>query len=188
MIYVSNKKARQVYQVSEDTLRRWANDGKIKFISTKGGHRRYALPEQNEEKESIIYARVSSKKQESDLNRQIAFLQQKYPKYTVIKDIGSGINFKRKGFLSILDKLFKGNLKQVVVFSNDRLARFGSDLIQHLFDYFGATLIIENNTTESKSQQEELAEDLLSIVTVFTAKYHGSRKYKSGDDKDSKKD
>lgn len=180
MDYVSAKEAMLIYKVSQDTLRRWANSDKIAFITTKGGHRRYAKPIDQKKKNSrqkIIYARVSSKKQESDLKRQIDFLKQKFPKHTVISDIASGVNFTRKGFNSILEQVFAGNVKQVVVSSHDRLSRFGVDLIENIFKHFDTKLVVENSSTEIKSPQEELAEDLLSIVTVFTAKYHGARKY-----------
>lgn len=183
MNYVSPKEAKKYYRVTDDTLRRWAKNGQIKFITTNGGHRRYALPEEKEDKQKIIYARVSSKKQEQDLKRQVAFLKEKYPKHTVITDIASGINFKRQGFKTILEQVFKNDVKEVVVFSSDRIARFGFDLIETIFSYFNTKLIIENNSEKIKSPQEELADDLLSIVTIFTAKYHGSRKYKLDKDK-----
>ena len=98
-MYVSSKKAQAFYNVSPQTLRHWANTGKIKIKKTTGGHNRFFIPKEtrkNKYKE-IIYARVSSKKQESDLKKQIQFLKNKYPQFTVIKDIGSGINFNRKG-------------------------------------------------------------------------------------------
>jgi putative resolvase len=177
MSYVSPKEAKEHLGVSIDTLRRWAKEGKIEFITTNGKHRRYKIDTTKETGQKIIYARVSSKKQQLDLQRQIDFLKSKYPTHSVISDIASGINFNRKGFTSILDQLFNRNIKEVVVYSNDRLSRFANDLISHIFTHFGAKLIIENDSND-KTPQEELAEDLLSIVSVFSARYHGSRKYK----------
>jgi len=94
--------------VSNKTLQRWANDGKIRSIRTDGNHRRYKIDLENAKKK-IIYARVSSKKQKDDLDRQIQFMQEKYKGYTVAKDIESGINFKRKGFNHIT--VFRNKLK-----------------------------------------------------------------------------
>jgi excisionase family DNA binding protein len=177
--YVSPKEAKIALGISDSTLRRWAKDNKIDFITTDGGHRRYNIKDKQEKKgEKIIYARVSSKKQEHDLQRQIKLLTDRYPDHTIVSDIASGINYKRKGLTAILDKLFARNISEVVVYSKDRLSRFGFDLFEYLFKSFGAKLIVESNTTE-KSSEEELAEDLLSVVTVFTARYHDSRKYKN---------
>lgn len=175
MSYVDTNNAKKNYGVSKRTLQRWDETGKIKTIRTKGNHRRYFVPN-NEPDNKFIYARVSSAKQEGDLQRQVEFLQKKYPAYTVIKDIGSGINFKRKGFKTILDKLFENNIKEVVIASPDRFCRFGFDFFCNLFQRFGAKITVVNGS-KSASAEQELAHDLLSIVTVFAARYHGARKY-----------
>jgi putative resolvase len=178
-MYVDAKIAKKYYSVSTDTLRRWHKNGKLDTIQTEGKHRRYYVPDKcsQETRRTIAYARVSSLKQKSDLQNQIDFLKQKYPNYEIISDIGSGINFKRKGFRTILEQLYKGNVKEVVVASKDRFSRFGFDFFEFTFDQFDAKLV-SINTTADKSPQEELAEDLLSITTVFSARYHGMRKYK----------
>src|ERR1700694_3934124 len=122
MTYVSPKEAQQIFKVSEQTLRRWANERQIQFKTTECGHRRYLVP--SNEQSKIIYCRVSSSKQKNDLNRQIKFMQEKYPNYEVIKDVGSGINLQRKGFLSLLQRIIHGTVSKVVVASHDRLSRF----------------------------------------------------------------
>ena len=106
MSYVSAAEAKEYYKVHAETLRDWANKGQIAFKKTAGGHNRYKLPEKPKEnnRKSYIYARVSSRKQESDLQRQIKYHRKKYPSYEVISDIGSGLNFKRQGFRKILEK------------------------------------------------------------------------------------
>lgn len=181
-MYVTPKKASKYYGVSENALRMWANDSQIKYIKTKGGHRRYQLSElkmsktTSREKE-IVYVRVSSKKQKDDLTRQTNYMRQKYPNHKVIKDIGSGINFKRKGFKRILEELFNGNIKEVVVAHKDRFSRFGYSLFEWIFQQHGAKLICDKETTGDETK--ELSEDLMAIITVFTARYHGKRKYKS---------
>jgi predicted site-specific integrase-resolvase len=156
----------------------WADRDEIEFIKTDGGHRRYKLPtEPTSEFGNYIYARVSSKKQDGDLQRQIEFLKKLYPDYEVIQDIGSGLNFKRQGFRKILEQLFKGNIREVVVSSSDRFSRFGArDLFGWLFENFGGKLTFLNNK-EYKNPNEELSEDLLEIITVFSARYHGRRSY-----------
>jgi len=166
----------QKLQVSQQTLRRWASVGKISFITTDGGHRRYYLPSSHPTASKIIYARVSSKKQSADLQRQISFLQNQFPEYEIITDIGSGINFQRPGLISILERLFQNNIQELVVAHKDRLTRFGFDLFVWIFSQFGATINVIQDQKSSPS--EELSNDLLAIITVFTARLHGSRKYK----------
>jgi predicted site-specific integrase-resolvase len=190
-MYVEPKEASAYYKVSENTLRTWANEGRIQCIKTKGGHRRYFLEPREQEqlkeqlreqlKESrekrIIYARVSSRKQKDDLIRQTKYLSQKYPTYNLVTDIGSGINFNRKSFKRILEDLFKGNIREVVVTHKDRFSRFGYNLFEWIFQQHGAKLVCDKETTESET--EELSEDLMAIITAFTARYHGRRKYKT---------
>jgi len=189
-MYVTTSNAKAYYSVSTDTLRRWAKTGKISFILTKGGHRRYYVPDSvstsNQSKEfkipknvcssKIIYARVSSHKQKSDLHHQIQYLSGKFPDHTIVSDVGSGLNFRRKGLTSILDCLFAGNLEEIVVASKDRLARFGYELIEDFFCRFNARIIVVNDDKD-KQFEEELTEDILSIITFFTARYSGKRKY-----------
>ncbi|AGD92035.1 hypothetical protein LBA_00113 [Megavirus lba] len=174
MSYVNSKEAQAFFKVSDQTLRRWADNNQIKTKVTPGGHRRFFIP--SDDKEKIIYCRVSSSKQKDDLKRQIKFMQKKYPNHKIMSDVGSGINFKRKNFLSLLQQIFQGNVSEVVVASNDRLVRFNYEFFDWLFKQFGCQLISVNKQTE-KSPEQELSEDLISIITVFTAKYHGKRKY-----------
>ncbi len=175
MAYVSPKEASQYYQVTEETLRDWSNKGSIDYIKTKGGHRRYLI--KRDDGKRIIYARVSSKKQEGDLKRQIAYIKKRFPDYEVVSDIGSGLNFKRPKFKWILEQVFEGNIEEVVVSTADRFARYGTEeFFRWIFSKFGASLTICRDT-KSKSGNEELADDLLAIITVFTARYHGQRSY-----------
>jgi predicted site-specific integrase-resolvase len=187
-MYVTPKEASKYYNVSENSLRTWANTGKIKYSTTKGGHRRYLLeskqdiinqdtPVKDTERCKIIYTRVSSKKQQDDLVRQTDYLKTKYPDYTSVSDIGSGINFKRPGFKRILEGVFKGNIQTVVVAHRDRFTRFGYELFEWIFKQHGAEIV--SDTESDNTEQEELSEDLMAIITVFTARYYGKRKYKN---------
>lgn len=168
--------------VTPKTLSRWADEGKIQTFKTDGGQRRYLytdIPEeiiQKEGKKKVIYARVSSRKQSGDLERQIALLKSKYPGYEVVSDIGSGINFKRHGLITLLDRVFAGDISTIVVAHKDRLCRFGFELFEHIFTRFGVELEVVSGVNV-KEPTEAFVDDVLSIITVFTAKYYGSRKY-----------
>jgi predicted site-specific integrase-resolvase len=181
-MYVKPKQASKFYNVSENTLRTWSSEGRIKYSTTQGGHRRYFIEEKPEngivkpERTKIIYSRVSSGKQRDDLERQSDFLRQKYPEHKLITDIGSGINFQRPGFKKILENVFNGTIQEVVVAHKDRFTRFGYDLFEWIFKQHNSELICDSES--KRDDQSELSEDLMSIVTVFTAKYYGTRKYK----------
>lgn len=181
----SPKELAELLGVTTQTLKEWENEGKIEAIKTPGGHRRYihkiikARNCGNEESgnRKYIYARVSSHKQKTDLQRQVAMLQEKYPDFEVVQDIASGINFRRRGLCTILDQVFAGNVSTIVVAHRDRLTRFGYDMFQYVFEKFNVSLEVVSDD-DIKEPTTELAKDLLSIVTVFTARYHGTRKYK----------
>lgn len=128
-------------------------------------------------KKKIIYGRVSSNGQKDDLTRQIALLQQKYPSYELITDIGSGVNLNRKGLRKIIDMAIKGEIDEVVVVHKDRLCRFGYDLIEDIIIKYsnGKITIIEE--VRDKEPREELVEDVLQIMNIFVAKMNGLRKY-----------
>lgn len=178
-MYVHPKEAAKFYQVSEQALRNWSIKGKIKYITTKGGHRRYLISEENKdgERQKIIYARVSSRKQKEDLQRQKTYLQTKYPEHKLISDIGSGINSKRKGFRSILEGVFKGTIEEVVVASKDRFSRFNFELFEWIFQEHNSFLISDSKEP-SKTEEQELSEDLMSIVTIFSSRFYGRKRYK----------
>ena len=167
----------KLLNVSTECLRKWDTQGKLKSSVTEGGHRRYIYNKlESDERKSIVYARVSSNKQKHDLQRQIDYLHEKFPNHEIISDIGSGLNFKRKGFVKILECLLNGSIREVVVAHKDRICRFGYDLVEQLFKRFGSILtIVESDGI--KDPINEFAEDVLSIITVFTARYYGSRKY-----------
>jgi excisionase family DNA binding protein len=176
------KQLASVLGVTTQTLQDWERQGKIKAIKTKGGHRRYIydVPKIHDEfkkpKRKFIYARVSSAKQKPDLQRQVDALQTQYPDFEVIQDVGSGINFKRRGLITLLENVLGGNVSHIVVAHKDRLTRFGFDMFQYLFTKFGVSFEVLSDN-DVKEPITDLAKDLLSIVTVFTARYYGSRKY-----------
>jgi len=186
MVFVKSKDATSYYNISDSTLRKWAREKLIRAETTKGGHWRYWIEDksqqsntpQNEQSSNyIIYTRVSSKKQSRNLDKQSIFLKSKFPNYTLITDIGSGINYNRKGFRTILEQLFQGNIKKVVVAHQDRFIRFGFDFFQWMFTQFGSVLETMEESDDKKSN--DLTADLMEILTVFTARYYGKRKYNS---------
>ena len=131
------------------------------------------------DKVNYIYARVSSKKQLEDLHRQVEFLQSRKPKYvnyTVITDVGSGINFKRKGLKTILDSCLQGRINEVVIAHRDRLCRFGFELLQFIVERCNGRIIVIDNSTNQTTEQL-LADDLLSIIHIYSCRKMGSRRY-----------
>jgi len=178
--------ASQLLGVTQTALRRWDREGKIKTIRTPGGFRRYDLSsilhsrsdsEIPHEKFSVCYCRVSSTHQSDDLQRQIQYLQSLYPKHVIIQDIASGINFKRRGLSLLVEYALSGKLHEVVVAHKDRLARFGFDLLALLFKLTKVKLVVLDDS-HHESTEQELADDLQSIVHVFSCRYNGRRRYK----------
>lgn len=172
-------------EVHPNTLRQWADNGKIKHIRTPAGQRLYDIESfvgQIIAKRKICYCRVSSYKQKDDLARQIEFMREKFPDYEIIKDIGSGLNFKRKGLLALLESTSCGDVEKIVVAHRDRLSRFGYDLIKWLIERNGGKLVVLDDIKQSPEQ--ELTKDLLSILHVFSCRLHGLRNYRQAIKKD----
>ena len=183
--YVKPKEASRIIGVNLDTLRRMAGRNEINHIRTDTGRYLFDVSSFTKrskaevlERKKICYARVSSRGQKSDLQNQISLLKTKYPDSEIIFDYGSGLNFHRKGLQKIMDLAHKGELQEVVVTYKDRLCRFGFELIEYILETQSNAkiMVLSNNGT---SKESELATDLLSIITVFSARMHGLRKYKS---------
>jgi predicted site-specific integrase-resolvase len=181
-IYKKPKDVTKQYGFTSATLRSWAIEGKIKYITTPNNYRLYDIDSirsfigdsNTTSGNKYIYARVSSAKQKEDLQRQIKELQEAYPGHNIIKDIGSGINFKRQGLCSLLERLHQGMVSEVVVMHRDRLARFAFDLLEFIFKQKGCRLVVHRQGKGAEST-EQLAEDLMAITTVFVATHHGKR-------------
>lgn len=178
-MFVTPKKASEYYKISKESLRLKAISKEIEFITTNGGHHRYKIIPFNSNpiiRKKIIYARVSSSKQKEDLSRQIKFIQQKFPKFTVIKDIGSGFNFQRKGFISILEQVLSGNVEEIAIAHNDRLTRIGFEFITFICKKFNTKLTILSNK-DHKEPNNEFTDEFISVITYYTSKFYGMRKY-----------
>jgi predicted site-specific integrase-resolvase len=191
MPFVKSNIAVKFYNVDDSTLRRWARNGKIKTEITNGNQWRYWIDSiesgdinsgSDIKPEFICYARVSSVKQKADLQTQVTYLRQHYPTYTIITDIGSGINYKRPGFKRILEGVFRGTIKKVMVANRDRFSRFGFDLFEWIFQEHGATL---ESIQKGDTDGQDIVTDLMEIITVFSARYYGKRKYSLQKDQDT---
>lgn len=142
---------------------------------------------EKQDKKRICYCRVSSTKQKEDLKRQIAYMENKYPTYEIVSDIGSGLNFNRKGLNKIIEYAINGDIEVVVIAYKDRLARFGYDLIENIIRKYSKGIIKIENKTEEKTSSEEMSEDIVAIMNIYVAKMNGLRKYKNAIKEELKK-
>jgi len=179
--YKTPRETSEILGISIDRLRRLAENGTISTIRTPGGQRRYDVQgyldaQTDTTLTTIGYCRVRGKSQSDDLASQVAYLQRHYPEAEIIKDFGSGINFKRKGLRTLLERILRGDKLRIVVAHRDRLARFGGEVIQFLVEQNGGEVVVLNETVYSP--EEELATDLLAILHVFSYRMPGLRRYR----------
>ncbi len=180
--YTTPREAAETLGVNERTLRRWHENGKIQAIQTPSGQRRYDIESfiagsAPDIRATVLYARVSSRAQQPDLNRQVAALRNLYPEAEVVSEIGGGLNFKRKKMLTLLGQILQGDVRMVVVAHKDRLARFGFDLFRWLCEQHNCELVVLNET--NLSPEREMVEDILAILQCFSSRLYGLRKYKT---------
>lgn len=183
---ISIKEASKLMGVTQKTLRLWEKEGKITSKRTEGGHRRYEISDLLKSKSSgvvtICYARVSSRDQKDDLKRQEIVLESycasKGFVFEVISDLGSGLNYNKKGLSRLIKLICSGEVERLVLTHKDRLLRFGSELVFSLCEHFGVEIVIINKSEDS-SFEEDLAKDVMDIVMVFSARMYGSRSHKN---------
>lgn len=177
--YYTLKQVTEILNVCVPTIGRWVKEGKINYITLPSGKRRYTLDKivqkKKPERHGVLYARVSTVKQKDDLERQVNYLKEKYPSYQVIRDVGSGINYKRKGLKILVEQVVSDSVTEVVVAYRDRLCRFGYELLEDIFSRHETPIVVLNHKESSK--EEEMVQDLLSILTVFSCRVNGIRKY-----------
>lgn len=174
--------AAKLLGVSAKTIRRWENEGRIKSTRTEGGHRRFLVSDLLSSRQdaglTIAYARVSSRARKDDLDRQKLVLEAYCARqgwsFEVISDFGSGMNYRNKGLIRLIKLICAEQVERLVLTHQDRLLRFGSDLIFTLCEIFGTEVIIINRT-EDATDEENLERDLLDIISVFSARLYGSR-------------
>ena len=180
--------------VTVQTMRNWDKKGLLKPDEyTRGGERRYKLETlkninkniifNNDNLKTIAYARVSSHDQKDDLARQVQVLELYCAKagfdYEVIQDLGSGMNYYKKGLTRLLDMILEGKVKRLVLTHKDRLLRFGAELVFAICEAKNVEVVIINKGDENIRFEEELAKDVLEIITVFSARLYGSRSKKN---------
>ncbi|UNK04368.1 MULTISPECIES: IS607 family transposase [Psychrobacter] len=188
---LSIKQAANQLGVSVSTLRRWDETGVLVAQRTPKGHRRYDLSKINpnltrnkveQQRKTIAYARVSSHDQNPDLQRQIEMLELYCSaqgwSFEVISDLGSGMNYHKKGLKRLLDDILDNKIDRLVLTHKDRLLRFGAELVFALCEARQVEVVIINQG-ENLSFEEELAQDVLEIITVFSARLYGSRSKKN---------
>jgi len=191
--YVSTGEAAQMLGVSVSTLQRWDREGKLVPERTPAGRRRYKVADLGSynplthkvvepERKTIAYARVSSHDQKTDLVRQEQVLEMYCAKagwsFEVISDLGSGMNYRKKGLTKLLDAIVDGDVGRLVITHKDRLLRFGAELVFAVCEAKNVEVVIINKGDE-RSFEEELASDVLEIVTVFSARMYGARSHKN---------
>ena len=173
-------------------LRNWDKRGELKPAHVSQGGTRYYSEEQRNQflgiagrkkpkRINIGYCRVSSNKQKDDLERQIenvkTYMIARGYQFDIIQDIGSGINYNKKGLSQLIDKITNGEIDKVVILYKDRFIRFGYELIEKLCNKYGTEIEIIDNT--EKTEEQELVEDLIQIVTVFSCRLQGKRANKA---------
>ena len=175
--------------MTAQTLRNWDANGKLHpHHTTASGYRYYSDEQLNQvmnvkpkKRITIGYCRVSSHKQKDDLERQIdnvkTYLTAKGQPYEIISDIGSGINYKKKGLQELIKRISQNQVEKVVVLYKDRLLRFGFELVEYIASLYNCEIEIIDNT--EKSEQQELVEDLVQIIKVFSCKLQGRRANKA---------
>jgi predicted site-specific integrase-resolvase len=177
--------------VSASTLRRWEQEGKLIPDRTLGNQRVYNESHLSSAKclktgkyphKVIVYCRVSSTSQKDDLQTQTKVMEQFCLAQGVsltetMQEIGGGLNFKRPKFLQIIKWAIQGELSLLYVAHQDRLCRFGFELVEQIVQWGGGKIIVAN--AETLSPQEELIQDLLSIINCFSSRVYGLRKYKA---------
>lgn len=175
---------------SPDTLRRWDRDGKLPAKRSVGGHRYYnesdvrkalGIEIPQTEKKIVVYCRVSSRNQLPDLKSQVESMRMYCLGAGIavnewLEEIGGGMNFKRKMFLSIMDRIERGEIAKLIVAHKDRLVRFGFDFFEIFAAKHGCQIAVVNQ--EQLSPQQEMVEDLMAIVHCFSSRLYGLRNYK----------
>lgn len=180
--FIKTCEAEKYFGVSSKTLERWRKKNKIQAINPSGGCWYYNVNsiESNrpQDKRCFLYARVSTKGQSSQLNNQLKYLRTVYqdPKFEIVTDICSSLKLKRKGLDSILECADQKNIGLVVVTYKDRLCRYGYELLERIITKGGGQIVVLNH--QEMSPQSELVSDVLAILTTFSARIHGLRKYK----------
>ena len=190
------KEMSELLGVSVKTLQRWDQEGKLTAYRNPSGRRYYTkeqyedymgIQKENKVGKTVVYARVSNNGQKDDLENQVEFLKQFANARgmildDIVTDIGSGLNYNRKKWNKLIDDCLEGNVQTIIIAHKDRFIRFGYDWFERLLKKQGTEIVVVKN--EKLSPSEELIQDLISIIHVFSCRIYGLRKYKQKIQKD----
>lgn len=174
-------------------MRRWADSGKIRSLRSPTGQRRFYLADikritprdlkQLDSRVTINYARVSSNDQKQDLVRQVQALESFSAsngwQFETIQDLGSGLNYQKKGLQKLLKRILSGEIGRLVITHKDRLLRFGAELVFAMCEEYEVEVVIINKSSEELTFEQELVSDMIELVTVFSARLYGARSKKN---------
>lgn len=178
---------KEKYNITRLTLYKWEQEGLIDPARTPGGHRRYSQAELEDllgieshtRQGGCVYGRVSTRKQKDNLGRQVRRLNEHAKRHdlpitTEVTDIASGLKENRRGLMRVLNMAEQGSIDFVLIEYKDRLARFGYHYLERFLESHGVEVLVKEDDVD-KSAEEELVEDVLKIVTVFSARLYGKR-------------
>ncbi len=188
-IYRINEFAKRIGK-APSTIRRWEKEGRFTARRGAGGQRYFdeadvqlalRVEPDEQEKKTIVYCRVSSPAQKSELKLQVEAMKTFCLGGGIavdewIEEIGGGMNFKRKKFIELIERIERFEIKQLVIAHKDRLVRFGFDFFAYFCETHGCKLTVANQ--EQLSPQQEMVEDLMAIVHTFSSRLYGLRSYK----------
>lgn len=188
------KDASKILKVTTKTLREWEKQGKLISHRTNTNRRYYLKSEiynflnlsNRVDSKIVIYARESTSNQKTELKTQIEYaknycIRNNIQVDEIISDIGSGLNFNRPNWNSLLERVEKLEISKIIISYEDRFTRFGFDWFMKYCKRFGCDIIVINEK-KTKSADQELIDDLIAIIHVFSSKFYGMRKYKGKDD------
>ena len=191
---INIEKLSKELNVSKSSLRRWEKDGIISSLRTTGNHRRY---DENEIKNIInnqtlmqpsnntvcCYSRVSTHEQKNDLARQKQtlemFCNKNGLKYFSIEDIGSALNYNKKGLNELIELIINKKISKIILTHKDRLVRFGYEIISNLCKHNNIEIVFINQNVDNIDDNKEFVDDVLSIITHFSSKLYGKRSHKN---------
>ena len=176
------KEAKLLLGVTTHTIQEWDKKGLIRVVRTPGGRRRIPESEilrirgEENKREVLGYARVSSQSQKDDLERQIELIKSRGVD-NILTDIGSGLNEKRRNFKKLLKMVMQRKVSKIIITYPDRLTRFGFETLKDFCSSFGTEIEVINGDAY-KSPQEEMVKDLIMIIAHFSSKLYGMRSHK----------
>lgn len=185
---MKSRDAKKLLQISQPTLQRWIDAGKLKSIKLPNGRRDidpesvYAILNKGVPRKTLLYARVSTQKQKADLSNQMEKLRQfsaanGWKISGEYEDVASGISFeKRKQFFNLLDEVIDYKVERVVITYKDRLSRAGFELFEHLFAHYNTEIVVMSDCTDKKTNEQEIFEEIISLLRAFSMPMDSGRR------------